>query len=130
MSNPLVRRTKIVTTLGPATDAPPVLRALVVSSLTDPIALTRVHEAGVEGYVEKDASPEQLEAALAAVMFFTRHIDWHAQDAGGTPGNVTADTAVSLSLQTGTGSLAGTLGGTIAAGTHSVTISGVTYNQK
>ncbi len=24
-----------------------------------------------------------LFAALAAVMFFTRHIDWHAQDAGG-----------------------------------------------
>lgn len=31
MSNPLVRRSKIVTTLGPATDAPPVLRALVAA---------------------------------------------------------------------------------------------------
>ena len=31
MSNPLVRRTKIVTTLGPATDAPVVLRALVAA---------------------------------------------------------------------------------------------------
>ena len=45
----------------------PQLRALVVSSLVDPIALTRVHEAGVEGYVEKDATPELLAEALAAV---------------------------------------------------------------
>ena len=51
----------------------PQLRALVVSSLTDPIALTRVHETGVEGYVEKDATPEQLEAALAAVAGGERH---------------------------------------------------------
>jgi DNA-binding NarL/FixJ family response regulator len=45
----------------------PQLRALVVSSLTDPIALTRVHEAAVEGYIEKDASPENLAEALNAV---------------------------------------------------------------
>jgi len=45
----------------------PQLRALVVSSLVDPIALTRVHESGVEGYMEKDASPELLAEALAAV---------------------------------------------------------------
>lgn len=45
----------------------PQLRALVVSSLVDPIALTRVHEAGVEGYSEKDATPELLAEALTAV---------------------------------------------------------------
>lgn len=45
----------------------PQLRALVVSSLVDPIALTRVHEAGVEGYIEKDASPEMLLEALETV---------------------------------------------------------------
>lgn len=45
----------------------PQLRALVVSSLVDPLALTRVREAGVEGYVEKDASPELLAEALNAV---------------------------------------------------------------
>ncbi len=45
----------------------PHLRALVLSSLVDPLALTRVRESGVEGYVEKDASPEQLSEALAAV---------------------------------------------------------------
>src|SRR5690606_966555 len=32
-----------------------------------PIALTRVHESGVEGYAEKDATPETLEEALTAV---------------------------------------------------------------
>lgn len=45
----------------------PQLRALVVSSLTDPLALTRVRESGVEGYVEKDATPELLAEALHAV---------------------------------------------------------------
>lgn len=45
----------------------PQLRALVVSSLMDPLVLTRVREAGVEGYVEKDATPEMLAEALAAV---------------------------------------------------------------
>lgn len=45
----------------------PQLRALVVSSLVDPLALTRVREAGVEGYTEKDASPELLAEALHAV---------------------------------------------------------------
>lgn len=45
----------------------PQLRALVVSSLVDPLALTRVREAGVEGFTEKDASPELLVEALNAV---------------------------------------------------------------
>jgi DNA-binding NarL/FixJ family response regulator len=45
----------------------PQVRALVLSSLVDPLALTRVRESGVEGYIEKDASPEQLAEALGAV---------------------------------------------------------------
>jgi DNA-binding NarL/FixJ family response regulator len=45
----------------------PQLRALVVSSLVDAITLTRVHESGVEGYIEKDATPELLADALTAV---------------------------------------------------------------
>jgi len=45
----------------------PQLRALIVTSLVDALSLTRVREAGVEGYVEKDASPELLAEALAAV---------------------------------------------------------------
>lgn len=45
----------------------PQLRALVLSSLVDALALTRVRESGVEGYLEKDAPPEQLAEALTAV---------------------------------------------------------------
>jgi len=45
----------------------PQLRALVVSTLVDPLALTRICESGVEGYVEKDATPELLAEALEAV---------------------------------------------------------------
>ncbi|MDF3056433.1 MAG: LuxR family transcriptional regulator [Rariglobus sp.] len=45
----------------------PQLRALVVTSLVDALALTRVRESGVEGYVEKDASPETLADAMGAV---------------------------------------------------------------
>lgn len=51
-----------------------------------------------------------------------------AQDEAGIPRDVTDATAVSLSLKSGTGSLGGTLDGTIAAGTSSVTFSGVTYS--
>lgn len=45
----------------------PQLRALVVTSLVDPLALTRVRESGVEGYIEKDSTPEMLAEALNAV---------------------------------------------------------------
>lgn len=45
----------------------PQLRALVVSSLIDPVALTRVGETGVEGFMEKDATPELLAEALNLV---------------------------------------------------------------
>lgn len=45
----------------------PEVRALVLSSLVDPLALTRVRESGAEGYIEKDATPEQLAEALGAV---------------------------------------------------------------
>ena len=52
-----------------------------------------------------------------------------SQGLGGTAQNVTADTAVSLSLNTGAGALGGTLTGTILSGTSSVTLSGVTYTK-
>lgn len=45
----------------------PQLRALIVTSLMDALAITRVREAGVEGYVEKDAPPDLLAEALDAV---------------------------------------------------------------
>ena len=50
-----------------------------------------------------------------------------ARDANGNPANVSNATALSLSLKTGSGTLDGTLTGTIAAGTNQTTISGVTY---
>ncbi len=50
-----------------ARQARPEARALVLSSLMDPLALTRVRESGVEGYLEKDASPEKLAEAMTAV---------------------------------------------------------------
>jgi hypothetical protein len=52
-----------------------------------------------------------------------------AQDSFNTPANVTNSTVVTLSLTTGSGTLGGTLTGTIPAGTNSVTISGVTYSK-
>jgi DNA-binding NarL/FixJ family response regulator len=50
-----------------ARQARPQARALVLSSLMDPLALTRVRESGVEGYLEKDSNPEKLEEAMTAV---------------------------------------------------------------
>lgn len=50
-----------------------------------------------------------------------------AQDANGASRQVLADTDVSLSLNTGSGPLGGTLTGTIPAGSVSATISGITY---
>jgi hypothetical protein len=52
-----------------------------------------------------------------------------AQDAAGNLTNVTANTSVTISRTTGTGTLGGTLTGTILAGTSSVTINGVTYTK-
>lgn len=45
----------------------PDVKALVLSSWTDPLALTRVRECRVEGYLEKDAAPERLLEALRTV---------------------------------------------------------------
>jgi hypothetical protein len=51
-----------------------------------------------------------------------------SQDATNTPANVVSNTDFTLSLATGLGTLGGTLSGTIAAGTSSATVTGVTYN--
>jgi len=45
----------------------PAVRTVILSSLMDPLALTRVRESGVEGYLEKDTSPEMLASALEQV---------------------------------------------------------------
>ena len=52
-----------------------------------------------------------------------------SQDPAGNPAGVTSTTGVSLSLNHGTGTLGGTLTGSIANGASSVTISGVTYSR-
>jgi hypothetical protein len=52
-----------------------------------------------------------------------------SQNASGIPTNVTVATGVSLSRKTGTGTLGGTLSGTIAAGSNQTTITGVTYTK-
>jgi hypothetical protein len=51
-----------------------------------------------------------------------------AQHGSGTPQNVAASTAVTLSLLTGTGVLSGTPGCTIPAGSNTCTVAGVTYS--
>jgi hypothetical protein len=50
------------------------------------------------------------------------------QDAAGNVQNVVANTDIQITKNTGTGTLAGTLTGQIAAGSNSVTISGLTYD--
>jgi DNA-binding NarL/FixJ family response regulator len=45
----------------------PEVRSLILTSLTDPLAVTRIRESGVEGYLEKDASPAELEEAILTV---------------------------------------------------------------
>jgi len=51
------------------------------------------------------------------------------QGIGGTPLNAATDSVVTLSRAAGTGTLGGTLSGTILAGTSSVTLSNVTYTK-
>jgi len=52
-----------------------------------------------------------------------------SEDIGGSPSNVIAPTSVSISLKTGTGTLGGTLTGTIAAGQDTANVSGITYTK-
>ncbi len=44
----------------------PEMRSLILTSLTDPLAVTRIRESGVEGYLEKDCTPEELAEAVQA----------------------------------------------------------------
>ncbi|MDR3741939.1 MAG: MBG domain-containing protein, partial [Terracidiphilus sp.] len=52
-----------------------------------------------------------------------------SQNSSGTAMNVTANTTITLTLAAGTGTLGGTLTGTITAGSSSVIITGVTYTK-
>lgn len=46
----------------------PEVRALILSSLEDPLALTRVRESGAQGYLEKNAGPEALADAVRKIV--------------------------------------------------------------
>jgi hypothetical protein len=50
-----------------------------------------------------------------------------SRDASNAPSNVISGTTVTLTLNTGTGALGGTVVGSIGAGTNSIVISGITY---
>ncbi len=77
---------------------------------------------------------EPTELAITSVTPATPMVDQQftveitAQDANGVAGNVDEDTEVQLSLDNGTGNLAGTLTGTIASGSSSISIAGLTYD--
>jgi len=45
----------------------PEVRSMILTSLTDPLAVTRIRESGVEGYLEKDATPAELEEGIRTV---------------------------------------------------------------
>ena len=45
----------------------PEVNSLILTSLMNPLAVTRIRESGVEGYLEKDAEPEELTEAVTAV---------------------------------------------------------------
>jgi hypothetical protein len=55
-------------------------------------------------------------------------VNVEVRDANGDPAAVGVDTDIALTLTTGTGTLSGTLTGTITAGSGNVVISGVLYN--
>ncbi len=77
--------------------------------------------AGVATHLSVDTIASQTAATGFDVVV-------NSVDALGTSVNVTQDTGVTLSLKTGTGSVGGTVSGTITSGTNTVTISGVTYD--
>lgn len=67
----------------------PEVRSLILTSLTDPLAVTRIRESGVEGYLEKDATPEELEEAVREVAagraYFSRRFREAIAREGGKP---------------------------------------------
>jgi DNA-binding NarL/FixJ family response regulator len=67
----------------------PEVRSLILTSLTDPLAVTRIRESGVEGYLEKDSTPEELAEAVKAVAAGRTYFSPRFRDAirreGGKP---------------------------------------------
>lgn len=67
---------------------------------------------------------------ISPIINTTFSITVQAQDNSSTAQNVVLSTTFSISLNTGTGNLAGTLTGTIPAGSNTVTVSGLTYDKE
>ncbi|MBI2512680.1 MAG: response regulator transcription factor [Opitutae bacterium] len=67
----------------------PEVRSLILTSLTDPLAVTRIRESGVEGYLEKDCMPEELaeaaRAAAAGLGYFSPRFRDAIRREGGKP---------------------------------------------
>jgi DNA-binding NarL/FixJ family response regulator len=72
--------------------ARPEVRSMILTSLTDPLAVTRIRESGVEGYLEKDASPAELAEGILAVAagrsYFSRRFREAVSREGGKPAAV------------------------------------------
>ena len=69
-----------------------------------------------------------INGGVSPVVSTPFNVTVQSQDTNGTPRNVTVDTTVTLSLNSGSGVLGGTLTGTIPAGSNGVVITGVTYS--
>lgn len=100
----------------PATGTRPQLRV-------DDIIVTSIPAAGLPTRL---SITEILPTAPSANTPFS--VTVRAEDSSGIPRNVTQTTTVTLSVAAGTGVLSGTVSGVIAAGTNTVTISGVRYS--
>jgi hypothetical protein len=103
------------------------------------VQLTATQTAGTDTIADGNSNFFTVGAGPPASIIFaavsgqqageTFDVTVYSLDSGGYPANVTADRTVTLSVQTGTGSIAGgTSTGTIVSGTDSVTISGVHYD--
>ncbi len=67
----------------------PEANSLILTSLTNPLAVTRIRESGVEGYLEKDADPAELAEAVKTVAagqsYFSRRFRETMQREGAKP---------------------------------------------
>lgn len=85
------------------------------------------------GFVLPPAEPTKLaitdvNGGLPPSVNVPFEVTVQSQDEDGIPANVTEDTEVTLTLATGTGTLGGTLVGTILSGQNSVIFNNVTYD--
>jgi M6 family metalloprotease-like protein len=89
--------------------------------------------AGESDPFEEEAAPwlviTDVNGGISPIVGFPFGVTIQAQDSSEQPLAVASDTQVALTLSYGHGILAGTLVGTIVAGKHTVSISGITYSK-